>query len=225
MERPSDSNVVLRLDTSRDEPYPFQAGQWLYVRHDLGEPEPTRAAYSIASPPHESRFIELCVKKVRDGPTSSWLYDRSVGDELEISRPFGAFHFRSPAGRTAVFLATGTGIAPFRAMLLDQLRKGDGRPFWLFYGVGREVNLVYADEFQRLAQANANVRFAPVVSRAGPAWTGERGWVQEAFLHEFQGRRDFDAYVCGVKVMVDDVVRLLRTEGVPDPQIFFEKYV
>jgi NAD(P)H-flavin reductase len=110
-------------------------------------------------------------------------------------------------------------------MVLDLLRQEDARPMWLFYGVGREVNLVYADEFQRLAKKHENFHFVPVVSRALPSWTGERGWVQEPFLHEFKGGKDFDAYVCGIKVMVDDVVRLLKSEGLPEDRIYFEKYV
>lgn len=226
IDRLSDSNVVLRLEPTDGGRIHFDAGQFVYVRHEMeaGKP-PLKSPYSIASPPYEEHFVELCVKRVPGGPMSSWVYDRRIGDTLTISRAFGGFHFASPPGRTAVFLATGTGVAPLRSMILDRIHQGDTRQLWLYYGVGREVNLVYADEFAGLSRQQGNFRFVPVVSRALPSWAGERGWVQEAFLHEFKGRRDYDAYVCGVKVMVDDVITLLRSEGATPDRIHFEKYV
>lgn len=225
LERPSDSNVVLRLEVPRASPFSFVPGQFLYVRHAFDGAPPIKAAYSIASPPQSSDDVELCVKKVRGGPMSTWLYERTVGDIVTHSRAFGAFRFRTTPGRTAVFLATGTGIAPFRSMILDLVHRRISDGLWLYYGVGREVNLVYADEFRDLAASHPTFHFIPVVSRAEMSWTGERGWVQEPFLRDFQGRRDFDAYVCGVKPMVDDVTRLLGETGLPADHIFFEKYV
>lgn len=224
-DRLSDSNVVLRLEPAAGRAVVFRPGQFVYVQHQVPGGPPLKAPYSIASPPAEKRYLELCVKKVADGPMSSWLYDRNVGDHMMVSRAFGGFHFASAAGTTVVFLATGTGIAPFRSMLLDQLERGRTDPLWLYYGVGREVNLVYAREFEALARQHTTFHFVPVVSRAQPSWMGERGWVQEPFLRDFQDRRDFDVYVCGVKVMVDDVIQLLRSRGVPDHRIYFEKYV
>lgn len=224
VERPSDSNVVLRLGIDPPGSFSFVAGQWVYVQ--LGQEGPdSKGAYSIASPPLEPNFLELCVKKVEGGLHSSWLYDRSVGDELLVSRAFGGFQFRSPPERVAVFLATGTGIAPLRSMLLDLLHRKDSRELWLFYGVGREVNLVYHDEFLALAQRHPSVHYVPVVSRASLEWKGERGWIQEPFLARFKHRTDFDAYVCGIKRMADDVVELLKTLRLPDAAIHFEKYV
>lgn len=224
VERPSDANVMLRLGVDPPGSLPFVAGQFVYVQRPGDGPD-VKSAYSIASPPYENDRIELCIKKVEGGATSTWLYEREAGARLKVSRAFGGFRFRSPPGRDVALLATGTGVAPLRSILLDRLRAGDDRRFWLYYGVGREVNLVYGDELRELAGTRPNFRYVPIVSRASAGWPGERGWIQEPFLRDFAGRADYDAYVCGVKRMVDDVLDVLKSKGLAEGSIHFEKYV
>ncbi len=220
VERPSPSLLLLRLE--RPPGYTFDAGQFCYV-YEPGHDE--RRAYSIASPPQDARHIDLCIKKVKGGTLSPSLYEVDAGQELEITPALGGFRFATPPGREAVFLATGTGVAPFRSMLLDLEHQGDERGQWLLLGSGVEANLPYATEFQDLERRRRNFHYIPILSKGELYWQGDRGWIQEAFLKRFAHRTDFDAYVCGVKRMVDDVLQLLRERGHDAKRIHLERYV
>lgn len=225
VERPAADLVQLRLRLAPGGAFGFRPGQFTYVY--LGRPDgETRRAYSIASPPAEVPFLDLCVKRVNPLGVSGWLYERRVGDRLEITRALGSFTFKSPEGRAVVFLATGTGVAPFRSILRDRLAGGDLRPFTLILGAGHPEGLPFHAEWQDLAARHANVRYEPTVTRAATfEWSGARGWVQEHYLRLFHGRTDVDVYICGVERMVEDAHRQLRGEGIPADQIHLERYV
>ena len=93
------------------EQFAFTPGQFIsVVDHDNGKE--TMRAYSIASPRSGNRFA-LCLNRVPDGIEAPWLFDLKRGDEVDVREPLGCFTLRHP-GRRAVFVATGTGIAPFR---------------------------------------------------------------------------------------------------------------
>jgi CDP-4-dehydro-6-deoxyglucose reductase, E3 len=216
VERPSESLVLLRLE--RPPQYSFEAGQFLYVyRGDL------RRAYSIASAP-EDPHLELGVKRVDDGPMSTALYDLEPGAQIEITRALGAFRFESGPDVPVVFLATGTGVAPFRSMLRVLHAKGDARPLWLFLGSREAANLPYHAEFEQLSRTWPAFRYVPVLSKGALYWPGERGWIQEALLKRFPHPRNLDAYVCGIKRMVDDVRTLLREKGLESERVHVERY-
>src|SRR6202042_3443956 len=93
-------------------------------------------AYSIASPLEDHNRFSLCLNRVQDGFMSNFLCDMKEGDEIGCQGPFGDFILRPPL-RDTVFIATGTGIAPFRSMLHWLLAKSDrhqGRRFSLLFG-------------------------------------------------------------------------------------------
>lgn len=224
-ERPSHDLVLLRLELPPGTEYAFKPGQFAYVYPD-GVPGESRAAYSIASPPEDQGHLDLAVKMVNPNGVSGWLYAREAGDTVRLSKALGGFVFRTPPGVAAVFLATGTGVAPFRSMIKHLLNSGDTRPMWLFLGSGKPADLPYHREFEAMAAAHPNLHYVPTLSRAGTfAWNGERGWIQEAFLRRFTHQTGYEAYVCGVKVMVDDVRSLLRSQGLGEKQIHLERYV
>jgi ferredoxin-NADP reductase len=101
------------LDHSR---FGFVAGQWVSLKANKADGEEITRAYSIASPPDESNHFALCLNRVQDGFMSNFLCDLKPGAELEAQGPFGDFILRPPM-RDTIFIATGTGIAPFRSML------------------------------------------------------------------------------------------------------------
>lgn len=190
-----------------------------------GEKEVTRA-YSIASPRGGNRFA-LCLNRVADGIVSPWLFGLKPGDEVEMNEPLGYFTLRHP-GHRAVFVATGTGIAPFRSMLLDHLPRTEP-DITLLYGVRHEHGLLYHEEFEELARQYGNFRFIPTVTRPTEAWKGRTGRVQthleEALAIQSPDELStVDVYVCGLKEMVDDVRKELKQRGFDRKQIIYEKY-
>src|SRR6516165_3794873 len=102
------------------------SGQYL----DLIVPTPGglayKRSYSIASAPdaeHPDRF-EIAVTRVEGGPTSGALHALPVGAVVELEGPTGSFVRRPPERQhPALFVATGTGLAPIRAILAEENRE------------------------------------------------------------------------------------------------------
>ena len=207
------------------ETFHFTPGQFISVIERVDGKETTRA-YSIASPHNGNRFA-LCLNRVEDGIVSPYLFDLKPGDEVEMGEPLGYFTLRHP-GRRAVFIATGTGIAPFRSMLLDHLPKTQPR-ITLLFGVRYEHGLLYRDELEQLQQEYESFRFIPTITRPTSTWTGKTGRLQahldEALaLQSYEDKITIDIYICGLKEMVDDVRAELKRRGFDRKQIIYEKY-
>ncbi len=203
----------------------FTPGQFLSVIEETGGKEITRA-YSIASPRDANRF-SLCLNRVPDGLVSPYLFSLQPGDEIEVHEPLGYFTFRHP-GHHALFIATGTGVAPFRSILLDYLPRIQPHVTLLF-GVRYERGLLYGEELGKLAVEHPNFRFMPTVTRPSEVWHGRTGRVT-AHLDEALGittpddLSTMDVYICGLREMVDDVRKELKARGLDRKQIIYEKY-
>ena len=204
----------------------FVAGQWLSLKHNKPDGEEITRAYSIASPPNGGNSFALCMNRVQDGFMSNFLCDMKEGDEIQCQGPFGDFILRPPL-RDTVFIATGTGIAPFRSMLhwlLDDETRHQSKQLSLVFGNRTEKDIYYHDEFVKLAEQHANFHYLPTLSRGGPRWTGLRGYVQEHVPTIAQGRTDMHAYVCGLDKMVKANRELLKGMGWDRKSILYEKY-
>jgi CDP-4-dehydro-6-deoxyglucose reductase len=199
----------------------FKPGQFVSFNATINGKKITRP-YSIVSLPHGNRF-ELCLNLVHGGAFTPHLFEMKLGDSIEMSAPLGFFVIRDPA-KEAVFIATGTGIAPFRAMAPDYLSHPHARHLTLIFGVRHESTIYYRDDFEALDSKYSNFRFWPTLSRAESFWTGRTGHVQAYLAEAIGDRRDLDFYICGLKAMVDGVRAILKGLGFDRKQIIFEKY-
>ena len=199
----------------------FIPGQFVSFTELVNDKKITRP-YSIASAPGGNRF-EICLNLVSEGVFSPFLFSLEPGSVAEVGAPLGYFVLRDP-GRDAVMVATGTGVTPFRSMLLAYLGQGDPHPITLVFGVRYESHLLYRAEFEKLESEHPNFRFWPVLSRPAETWQGRTGHVQPHLLEAVGERRDLDVYVCGLKLMVDDVRAILKARGFDRKQIIYEKY-
>lgn len=201
--------------------FSFIPGQFVSFSEIVDGKKVTRA-YSIASEPHGTIF-ELCLNRVNEGKLSPRLFEMQVGDTIEMQGPLGYFVLRSPLS-DSILVATGTGIAPFRAMLRPVLARDTGHQFTLIFGVRHEHNLMYREEFERLAEHHPNFHFWPTLSGPDESWKGRTGHVQGHMLEAIGDRRDVDVYACGLKLMVDDVRARLKEIGFDRKRIIYEKY-
>ncbi|MFI5071477.1 MAG: ferredoxin--NADP reductase [Terriglobales bacterium] len=204
----------------------FVAGQWMSFKHTKADGEEITRAYSIASPPGEDNRFALCLNRVQDGFMSNFLCDMKEGDELNCQGPFGDFILRPPM-RNTMFIATGTGIAPFRSMLHWLLADGSrhqSKQISLIFGNRTEKDIYYHDEFLRLAQDHENFHYLPTLSRGAPEWQGLRGYVQDHVASIAKGRSDMHAYICGLDKMVKANRDLLKGLGWDRKSILYEKY-
>ncbi len=202
----------------------FQPGQWVSVVLP-GNGVPLIRAYSIASAPREDATFELAVTHVPDGAASEKLFELRAGDRLRVTGPFGTFHLKEPVDRPVVFIATGTGVAPFRSMIHDLLAvRRTPVAVTLVLGVRTPDDILYGDEFRALERKHANFNFIPSLSQPPDNWTGARGYVQATCEPLLNPWRSGDIYICGVSRMVNDMRARLGEWGYGKGEVHYERY-
>jgi len=199
----------------------FVPGQFVSFMDVIQGKEITRA-YSLASAPRNDNRFELCLNRVENGHLSPRLFEMRPGDCMRMGPPLGTFVLRNPP-RDSIFIATGTGIAPFRSLLEAHLN-ASSPAFTLLFGVRYESHIYYRAEFEELARRFPHFRFWPTLSRPEPGWTGRTGHVQTHLAEAIGERRDLDIYLCGLKQMVDTTRGMLKEMGFDRKQIRYEKY-
>lgn len=199
----------------------FTPGQFVSLCGEL-DGRPVTRAYSVASLPRGNRF-ELCLNRVREGLFSPWLFELQPGESVPMRGPLGYFVPRVPF-RDAVLVATGTGVAPFRAFLQSEAVLQSGARVTLLFGSRHEEGLLYRAEFEALAAAWPGFTYLPTLTRPSEGWAGRQGRVQAHIEEALAGRPGLDVYLCGLKEMVEDVRSLLKERGFDRKQIVVEKY-
>jgi CDP-4-dehydro-6-deoxyglucose reductase, E3 len=209
--------VILRLPpTSALE---FLPGQYV----DMIGAEGLRRSYSIANAPRADKQIELHIREVPDGAMSRyWFQQAKANDLLRLRGPLGTFFLRGQASKDLVLLATGTGIAPVKAILegLSGL-PADAQPRSLtVYWGGRHREDLYWQPPEQ-----PGLRFVPVLSRADDGWAGKRGHVQDVMLRDHAYLANTLVYACGSDAMIHSAQAQLHAAGLPDRQFHSDAFV
>ncbi len=197
--------------------FDFRPGQHVSVAVDVGEGRPEYRPYSPVSQPGTDT-IALAVKRYPDGPGSTWMHERTVGNTISIAPPSGNLGLRA-LNRDAVFLATGTGLTPMLSMVTQYLRKGAGNATVLF-GVRTQEDLMFRETLDLYSASHANFTVGYVLSDED--WRGRTGYVQEHLPDYVDDASTPHFYICGVPEMVVETKGLLFDLGAPDDHIFTE---
>lgn len=215
---PDVMRVELRLPPNSS--FRFIPGQFIEV---IG-PQGARRSYSLARADTSQKIVELHVRAVDGGTMSQfWFTHAKVNDLLRLHGPLGTFFLRDVADLNLVFLATGTGIAPIKAMLqfLPELsHERQPKTVTVLWG-GRSRTDLYMD----LGQAVKHHRFIPVLSRADEDWTGHRGYVQDALLACGIEMTQATVYACGSEAMIRSARASLHAAGLPERRFFADVFV
>lgn len=214
---------LIRVERADGKSLDFIPGQWVLVRLMHGE-EDLRRAYSIASPPHQTEHFELCIKEVPGGAMSPILARMKPGDTFDCAGPYGKFVLVDPLTTNVHFVATGTGIAPFRAMIDTLFHKASDADILLLFGVRRENQIIYHDHFAALAREHDNFRFIPILSRPDNGWEGRQGYVQSLVKEHIPAWHDEEVYLCGIPEMVDEVKGMFLAMETPKDRVHTEKW-
>ena len=215
---PDVMKVELRLPPNSD--FRFLPGQYIDVIAKGG----LRRSYSMANLPSSDNPIELHIRQVRGGILSQYWFEQArLGDLLRLEGPRGTFLLRDVADLDLVFLATGTGIAPIKAML-SQLALGSKelspRSVELLWGGRRPADLYWQPE-----RIGGDFRYTSVLSRPEAGWTGARGHVQNVLLRSSPNLTRTVVYACGSEAMIDDARAALTTAGLPARRFFADAFV
>jgi len=207
--------------------FDFQAGQFITLDLPIGDKRLQRwRSYSLANAPDGSNQLELCVVRSPSGEGSRYLFEQNEGAILRFKGPDGGFVLPENIERDLVFICTGTGVAPFRSMLLDLQRSGKPhRGLHLIFGTRQEDGILYRDDFEALTHTLPNFRYDVTLSRQ-PDWSGYQGYVHPIYAAEYQTvRPDVHCYLCGWSNMIDEAVaNLLLEMGYDRGQVHYELY-
>lgn len=216
--------TVFELKFDTDQPLAFRAGQFVSIVIPGAGPKgrDLRRAYSIASPP-ELRPLELCIKLVDGGPGTQYLYHLRPGEIFRAFAPYGDFTYKHRHGQHICFIATGTGVAPFRAIVYsDEYRANPAESAHCFFGVRSETEILYQDLFEK----HPDIKWVPAISQPGGNWSGFKGRVTD-YMKTLD--KDFpwsktEFYLCGNGAMITEVKAQLLEKGVAKESVHQEVY-
>ena len=215
--RLSDTAITFAMEAPAG--FGFLPGQYVNI-HVPGTT--AQRSYSFASAPGDAALTFL-VRDIPGGLMSTWLRGTATpGTMLDVTGPAGAFYLRD-ISRPALFLAGGTGLAPFLSMLSRLAQTGTTHPVHMVYGVTNDADLVAVDALAAYAARIDGFTFTTCV--AAPSSDHPRkGYVTDHLAPEALNGGDVDIYLCGPPAMVDAVGQWLRQQGVTPANFYHEKF-
>ena len=210
--------VVLRFPPTAD--FAFIPGQYV----DLIGPTGTRRSYSLANASFAEKTLELHIRAVEGGAMSQyWFGQAKVNDLLRLYGPLGTFFLRDIAGNDLILLATGTGIAPIKAMLESVVHlpvEQRPRSLTVFWG-GRKSHDLYLD----VAGIPGDHAYIPVLSRPDEEWSGAKGYVQDVLVASNRPLEEAAVYACGSDTMIRSAKEALIKRGLPSGRFYSDAFV
>lgn len=209
-------------------------------RFQAGTKTPTTRAYSMANYPEERGIILLNIgialpppgsgENVPPGVVSSYLFNLQPGDPVTIAGPYGEFYAKD-TDNEMVFIGGGTGMAPLRSHIFDQLKRvKTDRKISFWFGVRSRRDLFYHDEFERLAAEHPNFRYMAALSdpKSDDDWDGPVGFIHQVaydqYLADHEAPEDCEYYMCGPPLMISAVQKMLSDLGVSEENVMFDDF-
>jgi len=209
-----------------DEEFEFRAGQFIVTDLPIGEKRLQRwRSYSIANI-SSHKEIELCIVRLGEGAASNYFHDDiKLGDTVKFKGPEGTFCLPDTIDHDLVFVCTGTGLAPFRSMLLDIMdRNIKHHNIHLIFGTRTQNDILYKEELEKLARDNPKFHYHIALSRE--TYNGYQGYVHDIYMSDnFLVGEKVHYYICGWSRMIDDAVaNLIIKKGIDRKQVHYELY-
>ena len=208
----------------------FLPGQFITIHFEVDD-KLVRRSYSIANEPKQNNVIEFAAGYVADGPGTKLLFNLKPGDSININGPFGRLILKDEIPKRYIFVATSTGVTPYRAMIEEikiRLTANPDLNIVILQGVQKREDVLYLDDFLALTKLFPQVIFRAQLSREQQQNLNKHehvGYVQSAFP-ELALNPDQDiVYLCGNPGMIDDAFSYLKEKGFAMQQIIREKYI
>lgn len=206
--------------------------------------EETFRAYSMANHPAEGNIVMLNIRiatppwdraagtfmNVPAGVCSSYIFSRKPGDKVTVSGPYGEFFMRETPNEK-MFIGGGAGMAPMRSHIFDLfLTKKWDKPATFWYGARSLREMFYQEDFDSIEAKFPNFKYTVALSDAQPEdkWTGKTGFIHQVIYDEYlknhEAPEDIEYYLCGPPMMIDAVVKMLDSLGVPPENIMYDNF-
>ena len=210
--------VFLRLPPTVD--FSFNPGQYIEI---IG-PQGIRRSYSLANADCTNKVLELHIRAVAEGAMSHyWFNQAQNNDLLRLNGPLGTFFLRETANIDLIFLATGTGIAPIKAMLEAITVLPDSqspKSVTILWG-GRSLT----DFYYNIAAIASKHTYIPVLSRPITDATYAKGYVQDVLLGLEPNLKNAVVYACGSDTMIHSARTRLMQAGLSPKQFHSDAFV
>lgn len=199
--------------------FDYLPGQYLELLFDG-----VRRSYSIANSKISTSGIELHIRRVAGGTMSEHVFTQFQKNTLvRFSGPVGTFFLRQ-SRNDLIFLATGTGFAPIKAMVEELISSQDPRKIFIYWG-GRFREDIYSELPGLWSSQHDHVTFCPILSRENPGWKGRVGYVQHSVLADFKSFAGKDVYACGSELMINDARDALVAAGLDRKHFYSDAFV
>jgi phytoene dehydrogenase-like protein/ferredoxin-NADP reductase len=216
---------TFRLE-SKDGKLPwFRAGQYINLFVDIGGVKTSRP-YSISSAPGKP-YYDITVRRVEGGFVSSYLLDKvKKGDSFESTGPGGYFYHEPLIDSTdLVFLAGGSGAAPFMSIIREAVEKKSGLNIHLIYGSRNPADIIFDKELKELSGKYKNIKVDYVISDKVDGWIGTTGFLDAKNISSLAGDiKGKTFFVCGPALMYELCGEALVSLGVTSRRVRQEAY-
>jgi len=227
LRKPAPDVAVLSLRLPMNDNMMFAAGQYV----DFLLKDRKRRSYSIANPPSAEGVVnlELHVRHTPGGLFTDHVFTTmKEGELLRFEGPLGTFYLREDSTKPIVFLASGTGFAPIKAMIEHSLARKMTRPMTLYWGCRSLRDLYMRDLPERWQHEVSHFRYIPVLSHPLPddQWTGRTGFVHRAVMEDLPDLSGVQVYACGTPLMVEAARRdFIGGCGLPEGEFFADSFL
>jgi len=188
----------------------FVSGQFVIIFPEIGGKKIQRS-YSIASSPTEKGYFELTIKKIKGGKVSTWATEvLKVGDEIEVRGPYGRTFLLDEISKEVVFIASGSGIVPFRCMMHYIQEKNLPIKVTLLYSNKTPQDIIFKIEFDKMAK-----KFKIIHTITREKWDGNQGRIDANIIKK--EAKDFSGklfYICGSDGFTKSMFKMLLELGV-----------
>ena len=203
----------------------FRAGQYINLFVDIKGVRTSRP-YSISSTPGKP-YYDITVRRVDGGFVSHYLLDSvKVGDSFESTGPNGYFYYESLMDSSdLVFLAGGSGAAPFMSIIREAVEKKSALKIQLIYGSRKPDDIIFEKELTEITAKNKNIKVDYVMSEPPAGWKGAAGFLDAKVIAKLAGDlKGKTVFVCGPALMYELCGPALATLGVPARRTKREAY-
>jgi len=221
----TDSAKTFRLEPKDGKLPWFRAGQYINLFVEIGGVKTSRP-YSISSAPGKP-YYDITVRRVDGGFVSSYLLDKvKAGDGFESTGPSGYFYYE-PLMDSAdlVFLAGGSGAAPFMSIIREAVEKKSKLNIHLIYGSRKPSDIIFDKELKEIASKHKNIKVDYVISDKVDGWKGASGFLDtkniSALVGDIKGKTFL---VCGPALMYELCGKALAELGVAARRVRQEAY-
>ena len=216
----NDRFAQFRFELERPAKIVNEAGQYIMIE----VADKTKRAYSMCDRPDVDSSFEIILDYLPNGVGVNFLKNLDFGACVNVFGPLGQLTMVDDDAEDIYLLATGSGIAPFKAILTDQLQiKKSQRRFTLIWSMATDTEFFWLEDWLNFQQLFPNFTFIPLVDKPSPAWSLATGFIQDALANlDLKEKSHF--YLCGNPLMIKSVGQFLAERNFHADQITTEQF-